>query len=272
MYQKMLSSVSPGLIIIMIDQSGSMCETYADSSKSEFSALAVNRIIGEIISSCNLGEAIKDRCYVAVIGYKTNMSGTPDARVLFLNKVSELAKNTNTISIKKKIPDGAGGLVEVDQIMQIFVKPEAQGGTPMAQAFSEAYKGAKEFINSHPDSFPPIVINVTDGEPSDFGSAKTEAEKLLSLETSDGKLLLFNIHISNGRAGRIELPSDDSSFGGDHYANFLFEISSILPEPMVVAAKNQGFQIKPNMRGFMANADAEGLIKFLTFGTIGALR
>jgi hypothetical protein len=104
MYQENLSSSKPGLIMIMIDQSGSMADSYANSTKAKFAALAVNRIIAEIISACTLGDDIKDRCYVSVIGY-TNSYNHNNINVLFVEKVSELAKNTNVISLKKKVSD-----------------------------------------------------------------------------------------------------------------------------------------------------------------------
>jgi hypothetical protein len=125
MYQELLSSAKPGLILIMIDQSGSMSDTYANSNKADFAALAVNRVIGEIITACSSGDEIKDRCYVAVVGYGSGVN------VLFLDKASDLAKKTNTTTLKKKVSDGAGGLVEIDEVMRVFVKPTASGGTPI---------------------------------------------------------------------------------------------------------------------------------------------
>ncbi|MFM6022042.1 MAG: hypothetical protein ACKPER_03810, partial [Dolichospermum sp.] len=87
----------------MIDQSGSMGDSYDNSTKAKFAALAVNRVIAEIITACTAGDEIKDRCYVAVIGYSSRV------KVAFLDKVSDLAKNPNTTTLKKKVSDGAGG-------------------------------------------------------------------------------------------------------------------------------------------------------------------
>lgn len=266
MYQEQLSSAKPGFILIMIDQSASMSDKYANSDKAEFAALAVNRVIGEIITACSSGNEIKDRCFVAAVGYG---AGT---NVLFLDKASELAKNPNTTTLKRKVSDGAGGLVEVDEVMRVFVKPTASNGTPMAEAFKQAYNGVEKFISNHPDSFPPVVINITDGEPNDFNAATTEAKKLAQLKTSDGNVIVLNAHISNASAGKIELPSDNAGFSSNKFANFLFDISSVLPEPLAESAKNAGFNVQPNARGFIFNADAEALIKLLQFGSQGALR
>jgi hypothetical protein len=59
MYQELLSSAKPGLILIMIDQSYSMSDKYTDLNKAEFAALAVNRVIGEIITACSSGDEIR---------------------------------------------------------------------------------------------------------------------------------------------------------------------------------------------------------------------
>lgn len=266
MYQELLSSANPGLILIMIDQSGSMVDSYGNSNKAKTAALAVNKVIEEIILSCSAGSQIKDRCYVAVVGYGTGVN------ILFLEKASELAKNTNTTTVKKKISDGAGGLVEVDEIQRIFVTPTADGGTPMTEAFQQAYKGIDKFIANHPNSFPPIVINITDGEPNDMKSATAEAKKLAQLKTSDGNVIILNAHISDASAGKIELPSNDSGFNNNGFAKFLFDISSVLPNNLAESAKNSGFNVQPNARGFVFNADVETLIKLLNFGSQGALR
>ena len=76
MYSKLIGSNSPGLFIILVDQSESMADPYADKNKAEFAALAVNRTIYEILESCMAGQKIKDRCHITVIGYgvKTGMS------------------------------------------------------------------------------------------------------------------------------------------------------------------------------------------------------
>lgn len=266
MYQELLSSSKPGLILIMIDQSGSMSDKYAKSTKAEFAALAVNRVIGEIITACSSGNEIKDRCYAAVVGYGTGVN------VLCLDKVSELAKNTNMTTLKRKVSDGAGGLVEVDEVMRVFVSPKASGGTPMTEAFQQAYNGIEKFITNHPDSFPPVVINITDGEPNNSNFATAEAKKLAQLKTSDGNVIILNAHISDASAGKIELPSNNSGFSSDKFANFLFDISSVLPDPLTQSAESAGFSIQPNARGFIFNADAEALIKLLQFGSQGALR
>jgi uncharacterized protein with von Willebrand factor type A (vWA) domain len=42
MYSKLIAASSPGLFIILVDQSGSMDGSYGDTNKAQFAALAVN--------------------------------------------------------------------------------------------------------------------------------------------------------------------------------------------------------------------------------------
>ena len=49
-YEMQWSSATPGLLIILLDQSGSMMSKYDDNmTKSEFASKAVNRIINTLI-------------------------------------------------------------------------------------------------------------------------------------------------------------------------------------------------------------------------------
>ncbi|GHT82368.1 hypothetical protein FACS189467_7570 [Bacteroidia bacterium] len=261
MYSELLSSSKPGLIIICIDQSGSMTDSYATSTKSEFAAIAVNRVISEIITSCTAGDTIKDRCQIAVIGYGSSVS------TLFNEKTSKLAQTDKFVTLQKKVPDGAGGGYNEDYTLQVFVEPVASGGTPMAEAFQKAYIEAEQFIQNNPDSFPPIVINITDGEPNSFPNAQSEAEKLKQLKTSDGNLILMNAHIANESGLKLNLPNSKEAIQSNQYAVFLFDISSVLPEPLAKNAKLGGFPVQDGARGFVFNADAETLVRFLNFGS-----
>jgi len=261
MYSELLSSAKPGLIIICIDQSGSMTDSYANSSKSEFAAIAVNRVISEIITSCTAGDTVKDRCQIAVVGYGSSV-GT-----LFNEKTSKLAEVDEFVTLKRRVSDGAGGSYDEDYTLQVFLKPIASGGTPMAEAFQEAYVVAEQFIQSNPDSFPPVVINITDGEPNSFPEAKSEAERLKHLSTSDGNLLLLNAHIANESGIEIKLPNTKGAIEGNQHASFLFDTSSVLPDPLAESAKAAGFNVQDGAKGFVFNADAETLVRFLNFGS-----
>jgi hypothetical protein len=70
---KQWSSATPGLLIILLDQSGSMTEPYEGTSRTKFATLAVNKVIDNIIQKNFDGEAPKNRCFISVIGYDNDV-------------------------------------------------------------------------------------------------------------------------------------------------------------------------------------------------------
>lgn len=281
-YNQSLSSEYPGYVVILIDQSGSMSSPFGGStggSKAEECAKAVNRVIREMGLACTAGQTIKNRCDISVLTY--GKSGDTAINAFSGNLASksvvtmeELAQNCLKVNtLKMKISDGAGGLVEVDEQFPVWIEPYAVGGTPMAEAFEEAYKLVDNWTKTHQASFPPIVINITDGEPNDQARAKTAALKLAQLETSDGNTLILNSHISESKAAKIELPASTNELPqGDNNAKFLFDISSELPPVMRERAGAVGYQPTPGVRGFVYNADAETMIRLLDIGTRAKLQ
>jgi len=261
-----IGASNPGLIIIMVDQSYSMTDPYGTGQKKDIAASAVNRVIHEVGLACQSGHITKDRCYLAVIGYGEKVEA------LVNGHISEIVENPKELKkIVKKQLDEAGGLIEVPEEMPIWINPEANNGTPMHQAFDAAYQIAEEWISNNPDNFPPVIINITDGEPNHPDETKDAANRLMGLSTSDGNTLILNAHISNAAAGEISLPNNDAGLY-DQYAKFLFDISSVLPETLFQAAKNAGFSPQPDARGFVFNAKAETMISLLNFGSLGAMR
>ncbi len=274
-----LGSEHPGYIIILIDQSGSMSSPFKGSSggsKADECAKAVNRVLREIGLACTVGINVKNRAEISVISYGKygDKAINAFAGKLYQSPIvtmQELVTNVSRIdTVKRKISDGAGGLVEIDEQFPIWIEPAAVGGTPMTEAFEKAYQLVQGWVVDHSNCFPPTVINITDGAPNNQSSARTAAVKLAQTSTNDGNTLILNAHISDGNAARVELPSQKSELPqGDSNAEFLFDISSELPPLIMERAMGAGFSPKQGARGFVYNADAETMIKLLNFGTLG---
>jgi len=135
----------------------------------------------------------------------------------------------------------------------------------MTTAFVLAHSILQNWIAQHPSAFPPIVINITDGESTD-GDPSQSAKAIQALSTSDGNLLVFNVHLSSTRAAPIAFPHDPDSLP-DQYARLLFDMSSQLPEFIRETACQYGYAPAANSRGFVFNAGIEDLISFLVIGT-----
>ena len=59
-----------------------------------------------------------------------------------------------------------------------------------------------EWCDAHPDSYPPTILHVTDGQSTD-GNPQDIADGLRKLRTNDGQALLFNLHVSTLGAKEI---------------------------------------------------------------------
>ena len=137
-------------------------------------------------------------------------------------------------------------------------------GTPMCAAFNYVYNIAASWCASHPGSFPPMVIHLTDGESTD-GDPVPFADALKSLSTEDGELLLFNCHISESQANPVVFPNSEHILG-DELAKVLFRMSSELPDKLRGVAEIQGRPVRDRgsghgvqrRRGADAAADPDG--------------
>ena len=107
----------------------------------------------------------------------------------------------------------------------------------MCEALDMARQTVADFISRYPDCFPPIVVNITDGESTD-GSPEAAAAIVRGLTSNDGNVLLFNAHISSRSEQPIEFPSSEAELP-DAYAQLLFRMSSTLPPTMQEMARRR---------------------------------
>jgi hypothetical protein len=135
----------------------------------------------------------------------------------------------------------------------------------MCSALYKAYEIVDQWIKEHPNNFPPIVIHITDGESSE-GDPLPYADPLRDLKTEDGNVLLFNCHLSMTKSDPFLFPHTGEILPDD-FARVLFNMSSLLPDKLLGAARTEGFDLQPGARGLAFNADMVALIKFLDMGT-----
>ncbi|KSA13481.1 vWA domain-containing protein [Maribacter dokdonensis] len=271
---KQWSSATPGYIIFLVDQSGSMSENYGEGkNKSEFTALVINRTINELINTNMDGEKVKDRLFISMIGYGGSGSlAVDDIRSDYLSSFADSPIRME--SLKKKVSDGAGGLIEIDEQMPIFIEPVANGLTPMAEALSFAKELINGWLTKKPENPAPVIINISDGLPYTGGSSVdtsksiSVSKEIMSINSIDGNPLLFNCHLGDGGAKVCEFAESESEISDDQ-AKFLFNISSKVPESYKQAAVKQDLKVGTESRGFVSNADPDLFIKFINFGSSG---
>lgn len=279
-YSREISRANKACFLFLLDQSFSMEEPLGNSEqlKKDELATALNAWLQNMTIRASGDTGIKDWMDVGVLGYRTDDQGEPILESALqgplagrdLVSIAEIGANPLRIDQKEQqLPDeDTGEMISMAAEMPIWVDSKAQGGTPMCNVLHHSYEILDNWIKDHQASFPPIVINITDGESQD-GDPVPYADALKSLATDDGEVLLFNCHLSMTAADPFMFPASNEILPDD-LARVLFDMSSVLPETIFNRAMAEGLELKPNARGMAFNADMVALLKFLDMGTRAA--
>lgn len=279
MYSAEISRTSPTVFVFLLDQSASMQESFggaeqrgdAAPSKARVLADTMNRLLQNLVLRCAKEEGIRDYFHVGVIGYGDRVQPliTPaeGVGIADLIPISYLADRPLRMEERlREVRDADGSMVQRRVKTPVWFDAQAKNGTPMCQAIDMATASVRTWIDFHPQSFPPVVINITDGEATD-GDPLVYARRLRDYATDDGETLLFNIHVSQSDEAAVAFPSSIDEVPEVEYARELFQMSSILPFQMRTAAEHEGYGTDIDTRGFMFNADPVALVRFLDIGT-----
>ena len=276
-YSQEISRSTPACFLFLIDQSLSMEEPLggAGAPKCEMLADAINGWLENMIIKASGDKGVKDWMEIAVVGYRTDDVGNPiiesalqgdlaGSGFLPISKLNE--HPLRVVDKMQQVYDAeAGEMNEFPTKVRVWVDPVKQGGTPMCTALHHAYGLLEQWIANHKNCYPPIVVHITDGEPQD-GDPGPYAEPIRGLATDDGNVLMFNCHLSMHAADQIMFPPSVEMLP-DQYAQDLYRMSSVLPEPIFNRAVMEGFAVQPGAKGFVFNADAIALVQFLDMGT-----
>lgn len=276
-YTAEISRTNPSCFLFIIDQSGSMSDNYVNAGKPKSEALAdvINRMLQQLVIKCAKSEGVRDYYNAGVIGYGANGVGAAFSGNLSgknLVPISEIANHPARIEVRtKKISDGAGGLVDTSVKFPIWFDPIANGGTPMTEAFKQANSIISDWLNKNPNCFPPVVIHITDGESTD-GDPMEEMKKLTAISSSDGNVILFNLHTNARSTNPISFPGIEIQLP-DQYAEMLFNGASLLPSFMRdVASKEFNLKLSDGAKAFVMNGDIDLIITAIEIGTRASLQ
>lgn len=273
-YEAEINRECPGCVLFLLDQSRSMEEAFAGNeavSKAKAAAEAINDLLLNLIVRCTSEHGKGPRNYfdVGVIGYGAKagigscLGGALKGRELV--SVAELAANPLRIEERpKKVADETGNLISTTKRTPVWFDPVAEWGTPMTEAMQLTRKLLQSWVKEHRQSYPPIVINITDGEP--YTNPTKAAKSLSGLQTDDGNVLLYNLHLSSLATAPITFPATDQNLP-DEYAVMLFHISSEVPPQLLPELGGEGYPADPGTRGFVFNANGWVMIDFLDIGT-----
>ena len=240
-YSARITTLRPTAFLVMVDQSGSMAEPveWAGETMPKAGAVAqvINSILAEIMARTKGDDSYRRYFDVAAIGYGGagvySLLPAGDSWFMTPAQLAGSVRRNEEFQRERTLPDGRKILAR--NTRKIWIEPTAEGTTPMQAAFNRALELLRlwcaEMAQGGP-SFPPVVINITDGEATDGGPEAVEAaaEKIKSLSTGDGNVLLMNIHVGGDGNRSVVFPADERQLPEDRYARLLYRISSVMPE------------------------------------------
>ena len=269
-YQAEISRENPTCILFVIDQSGSMDEiTETGRSKAAFVADVLNKTLYTLVTTCSKADGVRNYFDVGVIAYGGSevVSGFGGALSEgIVHPIQAISEHTLRIEGRhKKVDDGAGGIIELKTKFPIWFDPKSAGGTPMRAALSKTMEMVADWCETHPGSYPPTILHVTDGQSTD-GAPEDVAGGLRRVATKDGETLLFNLHVTTAVGLEILFPTSETDLK-DEYSRMLFRMSSPLPPHLAKFAGDKGYAVANGSRGFIFNGDPQCVVDFFEIGT-----
>lgn len=281
-YDTRIARDRPACFVFLIDQSGSMKNNWANSTKTKAELVAdyVNNGINELINICQKSEPKPIHYFdICVIGYGQD---NKEAQVLWEGNLSD--KIFVSPADLKDNPTGNQGEIEVERRtfkgvstvkipIVYWFSPIAAKLTPMGAAIDLCNELLTDWVSNHQNSFPPIVINITDGEQTDCENdvLLQKAFDLKQTKTLYGNTLLFNIHITTDDHSSVLFPSGLNELPNDEKCKTLYNMSSNLPEIFNkrIAQEIKKVDLQPNTQyvamGYQTSISQ--FIKFLDIGT-----
>lgn len=265
-YSSEISRDHPTCFLFVIDQSGSMDEKMSSGrSKAEFVADVLNRTLATLVANCTKADGIRSYFDVGVITYggsgvKAGLAGG------LIQPISKIGERPSRIEERtRKTDDGAGGVFDQRVKFPVWFDPTAAGGTPMREGLTKAVEAVVEWCDTHPTSYPPTILHVTDGQSTD-GNPESTADALRQVSTNDGDCLLFNLHVTASDGREVLFPSSESRLA-DEYSRLLYRMSSDLPDHVGRYASGKGYSVGDGSRGFIFNGDPKCVVDFFEIGT-----
>lgn len=261
--------------MILIDRSGSMAEEICyeghTTTKAEVLAEVVNSLLEEIINRSRRERYVSDYFDVAIIGYNGECAENLLGRgFCTISDIYDMDTPTVPRHLQRTLPSDKRLYTAVER--RRWIEPVAQGRTPMGDAMQKARRMVASWCRKHPNSFPPMVINITDGEATDadHNTLRGIADKIKACSTNDGATLLMNIHLAGGgdtSAPVLRFPSESEPLPTLRHSRLLYEISSSLPS-LYNEAIMQEKASQPPFKAICYNTPLNDLLGLLAIGTL----
>jgi hypothetical protein len=264
---------NPSCFLFLIDQSSSMALRFGNREEGVTKAVgvanALNNLLRNLIITCSKSDGIRDYFHVGVVGYGETIAScwTGALTGYELVPISDVANHfARMIETRITETDMLGNPVSRAVTYPVWVEPQARGSTPMCQALTYIYNILSAWCLRNQTSHPPVVVHITDGEATD-GDPAREMAALTTLQTSNGSLILFNVHLSSNRDAKPTSYPDSPDDLPDDFSRLLYHQASFLTPFMRQVAWEHGVTVTEEAKAFVLNADPTQVALALEIGT-----
>ncbi len=228
-YEKAISRSCPGLILLVLDDSGSMGDKLPGTSDQKYRwvEIDVGHILELLLSrSTDMSGSkvvVKPRYYLGVLVYGSRVSTWGEG-------IMDIQTTLNLYA----------------QASQSFGLGGKAGGTDAKGAMEKTLECLQQALSSgrYDESFPPMVFHLTDG--LSHNDPTPVADQIRQLSTNDGNVLIVNAYIGTQTALSYTGPEDfpgyvDVAEVGPSKDNIrLFNMSSQIPQAIEDNLKADG--------------------------------
>jgi hypothetical protein len=284
MYQQSITHINRTAIVIAIDSSISMQEWTTlhntPMRKMEAASIIANFIIDELTLRTTRGEEVRNYYDIMVIAYSGDgvevVVGDEHGGMIGISHLVENTPQPKCYHINQECNQERG--ISTPITLHEWVSPKACGTTPIYEAFSHIKRVLSDWCDNphNRDSFPPLVINISDGgcNDADYNDIVDIAKDIKELHTFDGSTLFVNIYLATDEGQNncsLVFPEEEETIA-DEQERLLYEMSSTLPEELEhVIYELSRHKCHRARKCFARNASICEVLAFANIGTEGCM-
>jgi hypothetical protein len=233
MYTRPATSLSPALIIYLIDASRSMSDPCGQTTKIDVVNKALRDAMKDMVRRSMRDSNVQPRYHIAIFAYSTTVID---------------------------VLDGIRPLPELVQVGPPVLS--AGGSTDTAAGFAAVARLLDAHIREYDHCPAPLVCHLTDALLT-TSDPQPMVQRLKSLRVEDGPVLVENVYVADSMSRRRV--RDWHKWGGvlkaeqltSDYARFLFGMSSPLPESYRENINNHGYALQSGAALFFPGANRD---------------
>lgn len=221
MYTKPATSLTPALVIYLIDASHSMNDPCGTTTKIDIVNKALKDAIKNMVHRSLRDGVVQGRYKLAIFAYNT------------------------------EIVDVLGGIRDLSELVRVGVPVlSAEGETDTAAAFAEVETLLQLHLAAFQRSPAPLVCHLTDALLTTREDPRTIVRRIKTMRVEDGPVLVENVYVADNmlcksvRDWRHWAGVLKSNQLNNEYAKLLFELSSPLPETYRENINNHGYSLQ----------------------------